>query len=103
MTVIKSNAIRKSARDQDCTVMIAGVCNYQPEKSVFAHIPSPIQGYKSSDLGGGVIACSACHDAIDRRVINDDFEDERFWYLLRAVQRTLDVLHKNGVVKVKGA
>ncbi len=68
-----------------------------------AHIPSPIAGYKSSDLGGTVISCSACHDVIDRRVINDEFEAERDTYLLRAVQLTLDVLHNTEIIKVKGA
>lgn len=103
MAVIKSKKLRDSARGEDCSINIQGVCNYQPETSIMAHVPSPISGYKSSDLGGAIICCSSCHDVIDRRVINDEFELERDWYILRAVQVTLNKLYEMGVISVKGA
>ena len=103
MPVIKSKQLRDSARGQECSVSISNVCNFNPETVVMAHIPSPIQGYKSSDLGGTVYCCSDCHDVIDRRIINNDFESERDWYLLRAVQITLDQLYRKGIVQVKGS
>ena len=102
MTVVKSKQLRKAARDQECSIAILGVCNYQPETSVMAHVSSPIGGYKSSDLGGTLIACSSCHDVLDRRVINEEFERERDWYILRGVQITLDKLHDLGIISVKG-
>ena len=103
MPVVKSKPIRDAAKDQKCSIAILGVCNYDSSTSVMAHINSPIKGYKSSDLGGCLISCSACHDAIDRRVINEEFEKERDWYILRGVQITLDRLYDLGIVSVKGS
>ena len=102
MTVIKSNQIRQSARGEGCTINIYSVCNYDPETTVYAHVKSPMSGYKSSDLAGGIYCCSSCHDALDRRVINESFESERDAYTLRAVQKTLHKLFEKGIVTVKG-
>lgn len=61
--------ITKAARGRDCQVRLEGVCNFNPETTVLAH-------YRMSGLNGmgmkppdiiGAWACSACHDAIDRR------------------------------------
>lgn len=61
--------LRKAARGIECQVRIPGVCNHNPETSVLAHIRLPGtcgMGIKPPDLLGA-IACSACHDEIDRR------------------------------------
>lgn len=61
--------LRKAARGRECQVRIPGVCNGNPETSVLAHIRLAglcCTGIKPPDLIA-TIACSACHDEIDRR------------------------------------
>lgn len=62
--------ITDSAKGEDCTVRIPGICNYQPETTVYAHINSVRLGHgvgkKNQDIHG-CYACSSCHDVIDGR------------------------------------
>ena len=61
--------LRKYARGQDCMVRSA-VCNGDPETTVLAHIRRggvAGMGQKPPDTVA-VWACSACHDALDRRI-----------------------------------
>lgn len=100
--MIRSRKITQSARGEECTVRILGVCNGNPETTVLAHLPSGAHGIgiKSSDLCG-VYACSACHDHIDRRQIDDEeFEPNRQGYLLRAVIETHERMVDKGVLRV---
>lgn len=97
---IKSKAIRKSARGEQCTVE-SGLCNRNTETTIFAHIPDGQSGMgtKPNDTSG-VYACSACHDVIDGRLCYSDFESHRWWYLCRALQRTMFRLVEKGVVTI---
>ena len=63
-----SKKIRNSARGEDCTLRIPGVCNGNPETTVWAHLPhwSKGMGKKAVDISG-CYACSSCHDFIDDR------------------------------------
>lgn len=101
---MKSKKITESARGEDCTINIAGVCNYNPETVVFCHInfEGGAMGMKSSDVSGAY-GCSDCHDAIDRRVYSSELEDDRWFYLGRAMQRTTERLYEKGVIHIKGA
>lgn len=61
--------LRKLARGKPCMVRLIGICNGDPATTVLAHYRlSGISGLglKSPDLLASW-ACSACHDAIDRR------------------------------------
>jgi len=61
--------LRNSARDEECTLRILAVCNYDPATTVLAHIRRPWNagvGLKPRD-DEAVYACSACHDLADRR------------------------------------
>jgi hypothetical protein len=60
--------IRKSARDEDCSLRIPTICNFNPETTVLAHLNTKFKGMglKSPDLFG-VYACSNCHDVLDGR------------------------------------
>ena len=64
-------AIRDSARGEECTVRLVGVCNHDPETTVWSHYPGHAgargMGTKSLDLAG-CYACSACHDVVDGRI-----------------------------------
>lgn len=98
---IRSKAIRESARGEDCTLQIAGVCSYRPETVVLCHFPDESHGVgrKSDDISAGY-GCSACHDWIDRRVKGRDEEAE--WYMRRSQTRTLRRLIERGIVVIKG-
>lgn len=60
--------IRKSARGQDCTLMLFPHCEMNTETVVLAHLPSSFKGIglKSPDWWG-VYACRSCHDVLDGR------------------------------------
>lgn len=66
----KMTPIRKAARDQDCTILLPGVCNHDPATSVLCHSNSLADGkgmgLKSPDTAAA-IGCSACHDVLDGR------------------------------------
>jgi hypothetical protein len=63
--------IRDSAKGEECSVRLVGVCNSDPATTVWSHYPGHAggrgMGTKSLDLAG-CYACAACHDAVDLRV-----------------------------------
>jgi hypothetical protein len=102
--MIRSTAIRKAAKGQDCTVNISGVCNYSPETVVFAHYPSEGKGtgLKSSDVCGG-FACHYCHMALDGQTKHANLDyGEREYYMRRSMVRTWHKLIDMGIITVNG-
>lgn len=102
--VIRSTKIKAAARGHDCTLRIAGCCNYDKETTVLSHI---------RDFGGGgtglkpddtcaVFACSACHDALDRRSKFKMSKEDRYFYIARAMARTIEHLYSCGIITIKG-
>ena len=60
--------LRKLARGKDCHVRLPGICNFNPETTVLAHVRAGFYGMGTKPIDWcGVFACSACHDEIDRR------------------------------------
>lgn len=63
-----SQKLRDSARGQDCTLRLPGICNFDSSTTVLAHLPC---GQKGMGMKGpdmiAVFACSACHDRLDAR------------------------------------
>jgi len=88
----------KSAKGQNCTVRIPGVCNHNPETVVFAHLNGGGMGMKHSDIHGAY-ACSACHDEIDRRTRHQPPFKTRCDFL-EAVIRTQEIMIKDGILKL---
>ncbi|RQH70005.1 hypothetical protein IPC102_09545 [Pseudomonas aeruginosa] len=104
MGKIASNAVRDAARGEECTLNIAGVCNYRVDTTVFCHFPDESNGWgaKSDDLSGG-FGCSACHDVIDRR--NNKVQltaEDREFYMRRSMVRTWRRLLQKKVFTIKG-
>lgn len=101
--MIKSKALRDSAKGQDCTLNIVGVCSYNPETVVLAHLPDESHGMarKSDDISA-CFACDNCHSVIDGRVTHDMSKAEKEWYMRRAQTRTLRIWVDKGLVTVKG-
>ena len=93
-----SQKLRNSAKGQDCTFKIPGVCNHDPETTVFCHIRDGGKGMgnKASDISGA-FGCCACHEAIDQHRLSK--EDELF-YSLRAMQRTQAIWVNRGFIVV---
>lgn len=87
----RNKKLRDSARGEECTINIPGVCNHNPETTVLAHYGEPGEkgmGLKPDDISGA-FACSACHDVLDGRTWTTDFgpkSKESFWF--RGMRRT---------------
>ena len=49
---MRSNAIRMSAKGEECTLNIVGVCNYNAETTVLCHLPDESKGmsHKADDI-----------------------------------------------------
>jgi len=97
---VRSNKIRNSAKGEDCQVRLPGICNFNAETTVFAHVgKGGGMASKVSDIHGAY-CCSACHDEIDRRTrIMDKETAELFaWH---GVQRTQEILCAMELIIVK--
>lgn len=93
-TGVRAVNLRKFAQGKDCQLRIPGVCNFNPETTVLAHLRRggvAGLGQKPPDLVG-VHACSACHDCIDHRTPHtlNDLDT----YILEGLVRTLAVVSK---------
>lgn len=101
---IRSKALRDSAKGEDCTLRIPGVCQFDPETTVLAHLPFGGRGtgYKASDLHA-VYACAACHDELDGRARNPISREELLECCIRALAETHQRMTYKGLINVKGA
>ncbi len=61
-------AIRDSARGEECLVRIPGICTYDPEKTIWSHARWPDAGKggatKAIDVAGA-FCCTACDSVFD--------------------------------------
>ena len=96
--------ITQSAKDEDCTLAIVGVCNYDSSTVVVCHLSDGSGG--SNRLTGPLnicFGCSRCHDEIDGRTgYKLTTEVQREFYMRRAMNRTINRLIEKGLVTVKG-
>jgi len=95
--------IRASARNQDCTLRIPGVCNQSPETTVWCHSNESVDGkgagLKARDAEGcyGCAACHAYYDGgyanlgIDRETVRAQFNTARV--------RSRSILEIKGLLK----
>ena len=99
--VIRSRAIRESARGQACTVR-SPLCNGDSDTTVWAHsnlgAHGKGMGHKASDLFG-CYACAACHMWLDAGPASREEKELAF---LRAWALSLTVLVDLGIVSVRG-
>ncbi|WP_295460481.1 nuclease domain-containing protein [uncultured Pseudomonas sp.] len=100
MSRVQSKKLRDSARGQDCTLRIPGICNGNPETTVLAHIACGQKGMglKSPD-NMAVFACSCCHDLLDGRRRGE--LDQRD--VIRALGETQAIWISQGLMTIKGA
>ena len=98
----KQSALTKSAKGQECQIRIPGVCNFDSETTVPAHLPGGGMGMKHSDIHIAY-ACSACHDAVDGRnhdVYDQYAIDELKLMHLEGMVRTQILMLKAGLIKI---
>ncbi len=93
--------LRAAARGRECQVRLPGVCNFNSETVVLAHLRMAGvtgAGQKAPDLLGAH-ACSACHDAVDRRAHKDlEYDFVRQAHLEGCI-RTQALLASEGLIK----
>ena len=94
-------SLRKEAKGRGCMVRLPGICNFNSETVVLAHIRLQGvsgMGMKSPDLIGAW-ACSACHDELDGRTRKSDLtRDQLRLAHYDGMARTIMQLHKEGLV-----
>ena len=86
---IRQNKLTRSARNEDCLVRIPGICNFNNETTVLAHLGGEFKlGYKAMDMHGAY-CCSDCHDAIDGRAKTPQYSHDQIRQMhLEGVIRT---------------
>lgn len=99
----KTSKIRQSARGEDCTINLEGVCNYNPETVVWCHSNESAHGkgmgLKAHDEHGAY-GCSDCHKVYDRQAKRpahlslDDVEDA----FTLAMEKSLAILKRKNLV-----
>jgi hypothetical protein len=94
-------SLRKEAKGRGCMVRLPGICNFNSETVVLAHIRLAGisgMGMKSPDLIGAW-ACSACHDEIDGRTHKSGLtHDELRLAHYDGMARTIAQLDREGLV-----
>lgn len=99
---IKSKKLRDSARNQDCTLRLVGVCNFNDETTILCHVGVMAgMGTKSSD-NMAVFGCSSCHDVIDGKTSysvtdNPDIHHD----IIRAIGETQQIWIDKGLMVIK--
>ena len=93
--------ITKSARGEDCAVRIPGICNFDPETTVYAHAPCVDSGtgFKSPDWWGAY-ACNQCHDYLDGGYVRFHWKaSDMFIKWLPAIYETQKKLREKGLIQ----
>lgn len=89
----------RSAKGQDCQVRIPGVCNWDPDTTVFAHLNGGGMGKKQYDIHGAY-CCSDCHDVIDgRKPCRTEKIYIEKWHL-EGMVRTQQLMIEQGILKL---
>ena len=102
-TPYRNKKILDSARGETCTLMLPGICNGNPETTVFAHSheTGDRHGTQKADDWCGCDACSDCHNVYDMKdhrwkQIGSIALSEAFH---RAMKITLRRLFRKGILK----
>jgi len=98
--VSKQTKITKSAKGKDCQVRVIGICSYDNEKTVYAHLNGGGIGMKSHDIHGAY-ACFECHQWLDGGYVEHlVLREKRDLIHLEAVVRTQAILLSEGLISV---
>ena len=95
----KSLKITQSAEGEHCQVRLDGVCNFNPETTIFAHLGGGGMGTKQPDLFGAY-CCSSCHDVVDLKKFCRLTPDQVKAYFYQGIFRTQMILLDKGLIKI---
>jgi hypothetical protein len=98
----KQTEIQKSARGQDCTVRVPGVCNFNPETTVLGHLNGGGMAAKHHDVFAAYV-CSDCHAWLDGGYVKTATRAERDLLHLQGVIKTQPILMELGLIIVPEA
>lgn len=88
----------KSSREQDCSVRVPEVCNFDPATTVAAHLNGAGMGIRALDIHIAD-ACSACHEWLDGGYARHNIHRAvRDLYHMQAVIRTQVRMVEDGVL-----
>lgn len=93
--------LRKSARGQECTVRIPGICSHDKDTVVLAHLPGGGMGGKVADIFGA-FCCSKCHSVVDGANWQGKCwpsDTLKLWHL-EGVIRTQEIMLREGLIKI---
>lgn len=100
--MIRSKKVTRSAQGQPCFLSLPGICNHNPETTVWAHLNGAAfgkgGGIKAHDIAG-FPACFSCHTAYDQHKTGLT-DAELAEALLRAVVNSWVMLIDRGIVIV---
>lgn len=99
---VRSKKLRESARGEQCTLRIPGVCCGDPETVVLAHAPfgGKGMGLKPPDTWGAA-ACYRCHMVADGQERADVTRMEILECWLRGIAETQRRWIDDGLIEVK--
>ena len=97
---VVSEKLRQSAKGQECQIRLPGICNFNTETTVLAHLNGGGIGIKKDDWQAA-FACSACHDEIDRRTRYMDADTVELEHR-RGVERTQTHWLEMGLITISG-
>jgi hypothetical protein len=97
---LKSKKITDSAKGENCTLRIPGVCNFNPETTVPCHSGGAGWAYKSHDIHI-CYGCSDCHNFLDGGYVNSNLMDieQLMCEFLRAMIETQSILIQKNLIK----
>ncbi|RKZ95341.1 MAG: DUF1364 domain-containing protein [Gammaproteobacteria bacterium] len=96
----QEKALRNSARGACCTVRMTGVCNFQTETVVLAHLNGAGIGAKHDGIFGA-FACSNCHAWLDFGYVRTHTKQQRDYEHYRAMHETQQHWFDSGLLVVK--
>lgn len=100
----KSTPIRQSARGEECTLLIPGVCNHNSETVVWAHSNKYEHGKGlglKADDKYGCYACSSCHAVLDGQAPrpNGIGKPDVEYLFVQAMYKSRAILRDKGLLK----
>lgn len=95
----KQDKYTKSARGQECQVRLVGVCNFNPETTVLAHLNGAGMALKHLNIHGSY-CCSSCHNALDGKYNTEYSINELKLAHYDGVIRTQKIMIDAGLLKL---
>lgn len=90
--------LRKEARGRDCTLQIFGVCSFDTETTVLAHLNVIGWNSKAHDFFGA-LSCGTCHHWLDEGYAQTSTRKERDLEHLQAIIKTQQIWIDEGKIK----